>query len=488
MTDQTAIRSGQMMYGGAWHAALDGAQFDCINPATGERIGSAPWGGSADAKAAVDAAHAAFPAWSRLTAAERARHLHRLADVLENRREAIARIITLEEGKPLHESLGEMRLTIDSFRWYAEEARRAYGSWIPDPVADRRLLTMRQPVGVCAGIIPWNVPAAMIARKAAPALACGCTMVLKPAEQTPLTALAVADCVCAADLPPGVFNVVTGEPQAIGQALLGDERVRKISFTGSVEVGRLLLRGAAEHIKRVSMELGGNAPVILFEDCDIEHAVAAVAAIKFLNAGQGCICANRIYVHAAIMEGVQERLVQRAGSLKLGNGLQPGVTMGPLIDAAGVRKVEDLVEEAVAGGAVRLSGGRRLLDGACANGNFYLPTVLGAVTDDMRVAREEVFGPVASLLSFTHEEEVIEAANATPYGLAAYVFTRDIGRGLRVSERLECGMVGLNDVRIGAAEAPFGGVKQSGIGREGGREGLEEYLETKLIAIGVGRN
>jgi succinate-semialdehyde dehydrogenase / glutarate-semialdehyde dehydrogenase len=486
LNDITTLPAGKMMYGGGWHPAHDGSLFDSLNPATSEPLGKVSWGGAGDATAAVDAAHRAFPAWSRLTAAQRARHLRRLADILERRRESLARLITLEEGKPINESLGEMRLTIDSFFWYAEEARRSYGNWIPDPLPDRRLLTMRQPVGVCAGIIPWNVPAAMIARKAAPALACGCTMVLKPAEQAPLTALAMAEAFCEADLPAGVFNVVTGDPSAIGKALLGDARVRKISFTGSAEVGRLLMRGAAEHIKRISMELGGNAPVILCEDCDLDKAVAAVGAIKFLNAGQACISANRIYVHARIKDAVAERLIEHARKMKLGSGLEPGVTMGPLIEAAVADKVTALVGDALNRGAKNLTGGSRLTQGAYARGFFFEPTVLSDVRADMRIAQEEVFGPVASLLTYDDEEKVIEAANATPYGLAAYVFTKDIGRGIRMCERLESGMVGLNEIRIGATEAPFGGVKQSGIGREGGREGLDEYLETKLVALGVG--
>ena len=476
----------QMMYGGAWHDARDGGVFTSACPADATPLGTAPAGGAADATAAVDAAHGAFPAWSGLSAAARAVHLRRLVDALDARRDALARLITREEGKPLAESHNELRLTIDTFFWYAEEARRSYGDWIPDPLPGRRLVTLRQPVGVCAGIIPWNVPAAMIARKAAPALAAGCTMVLKPAEQTPLTALMVAEAFCAADMPPGVFNVVTGgEPAAIGDALLADPRVRKISFTGSTEVGRLLLRGAADQVKRTSMELGGNAPVILFADCNLDAAVAAVAALKFLNAGQACISANRIYVERAILQPVAERLTAHAAALKVGNGLQDGVTMGPLIEAGAVEKVERLVADALENGAAPLTGGGRLAGGDHAGGFFFQPTVLSQVRPDMRVVNEEVFGPVASLLPFDTEAEVIAAANDVPHGLAAYVFTGSLGRGIRVSERLETGMVGLNDVRIGATEAPFGGVKQSGMGREGGREGLDEYLETKLIAIGL---
>ena len=486
MTQQAELFDRGMMYGGQWHDAKSGEVFASIDPAEGSAVGHAPQGGKADATAAIDAAVAAYPAWSAMSAAQRALHLHCLAEALEARRDALARLIVREEGKPLAEALIELRLTIDTFHWYGEEARRAYGDWIPDPMPGRRLVTQRQPVGVCAGIIPWNVPAAMVARKAAPALAAGCTMVMKPAEQTPLTALAIAEACLEAELPPGVFNVVTGDPRAIGEVFLGDERVRKISFTGSTEVGRLLLRGAAEQIKRTSMELGGNAPVILFADCDLDKAVFALSMLKFLNAGQACISANRIYVERPILEAVAERLTARAEALKLGSGLQEGVTMGPLIEPSARDKVARLVADALERGATPLTGGKAPQGEAYAKGFYYAPTVLTGVTPEMPVVNEEVFGPVASLLPFDAEEEVIAAANNVPYGLAAYVFSGDLGRGLRVSERLETGMVGLNDVRIGATEAPFGGVKQSGMGREGGREGLDEYLETKLIAIGVG--
>lgn len=485
MATQSSVRLHKMMYGGDRRAALDGASFDSLNPATSSVLGQVPLGRERDAEAAIEAAHRAFPSWSRLTAAQRALHLRRVGDRLEAKRDAIARLITDEEGKPLAEAQIEMRLTIDSFYWYAEEARRAYGNWIPDPIPGRRLLTLREPVGVSCGIIPWNVPAAMIARKAAPALAAGCTMVLKPAEQTPITATAVAEAFLEADLPPGVFNVVTGDAAAIGATMLGDRRVRKISFTGSTEVGRLLLRGAADQIKRCSMELGGNAPLILFQDCDLDRAVAAVATLKFLNAGQACISANRIYVHASIHDEVSQKLASRAAALKVGGGLDPSVAMGPLIEAQAVDRVHALVSDALAKGAAALAGGGKLVEGDYARGFFYSPTVLSGLSVNMRMAHEEIFGPVAPLFRFDTEEEVIVAANEVPYGLAAYLFTENLSRAIRVAERLETGMVGVNEIRIGAAEAPFGGVKQSGIGREGGREGMEEYLETKLIAIGV---
>lgn len=485
MQTEPVFAAQGMMYGGAWREAQTGEQFASLDPATGGTVGQTPMGRAADAKAAIAAAADAYPQWKARTAADRALLLHRFADQIEKRKDRLARLITREQGKPLREAAVEVKLTIDSFRWYAEEARRAYGNWIPDPVPNRRLITMREPVGVVGAIIPWNVPAAMIARKAAPALAVGCTMVLKPAEETPLTALLIAEAALDADLPPGVFNIVTGDPVSIGQALLEDERVRKISFTGSTAVGRLLLRGAAEHIKRVSMELGGNAPVILFEDCDVAKAVNALAALKFLNAGQACISANRIFVHASIHDRVAAELAERAGKLSVGNGLAEGVQMGPLIEKAAVDKVAGLVDDAVARGAHSISGGTRLTSGDLRNGHFFAPTVLTGMTVDMRAANEEVFGPVASLFRFDDADEAIARANDVPYGLAAYVFTESMSRAIRAGEALETGMVGINEIRIGAAEAPFGGVKQSGIGREGGREGMDEYLETKLLAIGI---
>jgi succinate-semialdehyde dehydrogenase/glutarate-semialdehyde dehydrogenase len=484
MADISAV-TRKMMYGGRWVDAADGRTFDSLNPANGTVVARVPAGGAVDAKCAIDAADAAFQPWSRRTAAARALVLHRVAERLEARRAEVEAEITREEGKPLIESEGEVQLSIDSLHWYAEEARRAYGTWIPDPVANRRLLTMRGPVGVCGAIIPWNVPVAMIMRKAAPALAAGCTMVLKPAEQTPAVALLIAEIFLEADLPAGVFNVVTGEPAAIGQALLSDARVRKMSFTGSTDVGRILARGSAEHIKRISLELGGNAPVMLFDDCDIDEALDAVARLKFLNAGQACVGANRIYVQNGIYDAVAERLTAYASGLKVGNGVDRAVRMGPLIEQGAVDKVASLVADARAKGASLLTGGERLTGGSYDAGWFYAPTVLGGVTHTARAAHEEIFGPVAALYRFNDEEEVIRLANSSPYGLAAYVFTENLDRGIRVSERLETGMVGLNNIRLGAAEAPFGGVKQSGLGREGGREGLDEYLETKLVAMRV---
>jgi succinate-semialdehyde dehydrogenase/glutarate-semialdehyde dehydrogenase len=451
----------------------------------GSPVAEIPLGDERDARAAVDAATAAFPGWSGSSAAVRARHLHRVADILETHRDEMALLVTREEGKPLFEAQGELQLSIDSLRWYAEEARRAYGAWIPDPVANRRLLTMRQPVGVCGAIIPWNVPCAMIFRKAAPALAAGCTMVLKPAEATSAVALKIAEIFVEADLPAGVINFVTGKASAIGNVLLSDPRVRKISFTGSTEIGRLLLKGAADQIKRTSMELGGNAPAILFEDCNLEESIRSVSMLKFLNAGQACIGANRIYVQDAIYDQVADGIARYSRELKVGDGSQEGVRMGPLVDFKAVEKVEELVADAVKLGAEVTTGGSRLQGELYERGSFYAPTVLRDVPAAARLREEEIFGPVAALYRFQTEEEVLAAANDVPYGLSAYLFTEDMDRAIRVGERLETGMVGVNEIRLGAAEAPFGGVKASGIGREGGREGLEEYLETKLLAIRV---
>ena len=484
MTSQ-AISEPLMMYAGGYHKAVSGETYLSTNPVDTSPLANIPLGDERDAKLAVDAAAAAFPAWSNLSAAARARYLHRVADLLEQRRNDIALLVTREEGKPSHEAQGEMQLSLDSLRWYAEEARRAYGAWIPDPVANRRLLTMRQPVGVCGAIIPWNVPCGMIFRKAAPALAAGCTMVLKPAEATSAVALRIAEVFVDAELPGGVFNVVTGKAVEIGSVLLTDERVRKISFTGSTEVGNLLLKGAADQIKRTSMELGGNAPVIIFDDCNLDEAIRAVSMLKFLNAGQACIGANRIYVQDAIYDGVAQGMVEYARALKVGDASQTDVKMGPLVDFDAVEKVEELVADAVSKGAKVEIGGSRMQGEAYEKGSFYAPTVLTDVPVEARLRHEEIFGPVAALYRFESEAEVIEAANAVPYGLSAYLFTENMDRAIRVGERLETGMVGINDIRIGAAEAPFGGVKASGIGREGGREGIEEYLETKLMALRV---
>lgn len=473
------------MYGGRWQAARSGRTMASFNPVDGSLLATLPDGDGTDTALAVDAAQAAFEGWSQTTALTRARALDRIAQSVEAARGRLARMITQEMGKPLAESEAEVTVTVDFFAWYAEEARRAYGAWIPDPLPDRRLLTMRGPVGVCGAIIPWNVPLSMIARKVAPALAAGCTTVLKPAEQTPAVAALFAEALLEADVPPGVFNFVTGQPAPIGAALLGDPRVRKISFTGSTEIGRLLLRGAADHIKRTSMELGGNGAVVVFEDADLDLAVRLTGSLKFRCAGQTCVSANRIFVHERLHDAFVERLAAYAGDLVVGDGLDPTVQMGPLVEAEAVQRLEGLVADALAQGADLRAGGGRLAGGAHAAGHFFAPTVLSGVTPGMRVAGEEIFGPVAPVYRFATDAEAIARANAVPFGLAAYVFTQNLGRAIRAAETLETGLVGVNDIRISSVEAPFGGVKQSGLGREGGREGLDEYLETKLVALGL---
>lgn len=476
-----------MYIGGQFTAARGGATFPVRDPATGETVAEVPDAGPEDVRAAVDAAAATFPAWAALPAVERGRYLLRAREILLARADAIARLITLENGKPLAEARRELEFSLGYLDWFAAEARRAYGEIVPSPQPHRRLWVIRQPVGVVAAITPWNFPALMITRKVAPALAAGCTVVLKPASATPLTALAIAEAFAEAGLPAGVFNVVTGRRSGmIAQAFLDDPRVRKIAFTGSTEVGKELMRGAAAGLKRVSFELGGNAPLVVFDDDDLERAVTGAVAIKYLRVGgQSCICANRIYVQEGVAEAFLAAFRERVRALRVGPGLEPGVEVGPLINEAAVAKVEELVAEAVAAGARVTVGGHRLSEGAYARGHFYAPTVVEGVREDMRLAREEIFGPVAPVLTFRSEEELLARANDTPYGLAAYLFTRDLSRAIRVAEGLEYGLIGLNDAGGYTHEIPFGGFKESGLGREGGRDGLEEYLETKSIVVGL---
>ena len=387
--------------------------------------------------------------------------------------------MTKEQGKPLAEAIGEMKYANGFISWYAEEGKRIYGEIIPASHTGKRIFVHKQPVGVTAVITPWNFPAAMITRKVGPALAAGCTVVIKPAEQTPITAIRLAQLAHEAGIPAGVINVVTGEASSIGDAWLKDTRVRKLTFTGSTEVGKTLMRGAADNVKKISLELGGHAPAIVMEDCDIDKAVDGVVAAKFRNAGQTCVCANRIYVHEKIAKVFSERFVERVKQLKVGNGMDEGVTIGPLIDEDAIRKVQSHVDDAQAKGARVLIGGTRK------DGLFYEPTVLLDVEDDMICMREETFGPVAPITTFSTEEEVIKRANDSIYGLAAYVFTENLSRGIRVSEQLEYGIVGLNDGLPSTPQAPFGGFKQSGLGREGGHHGLDEYIEIKYISVGL---
>jgi succinate-semialdehyde dehydrogenase/glutarate-semialdehyde dehydrogenase len=464
---------------GQWVAADNAATLDIIDPATGECLAQVPAMQGAQTRLAIEAADRAWPAWRARPAAERAALLERWYQAMLDNLDDLALIMTCEQGKPLNEAKGEIRYGASFVKWFAEEARRVYGETIPAPSGDRRLLTLKQPVGVCAAITPWNFPNAMITRKCAPALAAGCPVIVKPSDLTPLSALALAVLAERVGIPAGVFNVVTGLPKGIGEELTSNPTVRKISFTGSTAVGSLLMRQSAEQIKRLSLELGGNAPFVVFDDADLEQAVTGIMQSKFRNAGQTCVCANRILVQDGIYERFAQRLVEEVGKLKVGNGLEADVTIGPLINAAAVTKVARHIDDALGNGA-------RLLCGAIPTGDdqFVQPTVLADAHAGMLLANEETFGPVAPLMRFSTEEEALALANATPYGLGAYFFTQDLRRSWRFGEALEFGMIGLNTGLISMEVAPFGGVKQSGLGREGSKYGLDEYLEVKALHIG----
>ncbi|MFF0575324.1 NAD-dependent succinate-semialdehyde dehydrogenase [Streptosporangium saharense] len=450
-----------------------------VNPSTGEVLARVPVIGADGVRAAVDAAEDALGPWSRRTAHERAEVLRRWNTLILENRDDLARTLTAEQGKPLREALGEITYAASFVAWYAEEALRTYGEVIPTYDRDRRMVVVREPVGVCAAITPWNFPSAMVTRKAAPALAAGCTVVAKPAPGTPLSALALAELALRAGLPSGALSVVTGDAETIGLALTSDPRVRKLSFTGSTAVGRILMRQASATLQRLSLELGGNAPFLVLDDADVDAAVLGCVESKFRNSGQTCVCANRIIVQRPVAERFQAGLVAAVERLRVGDGFEAGVDQGPLIDEAAARKVERHIGDAVAGGAVVLTGGRRHRLG----GTFFEPTVITGVTSDMAVAREETFGPVAPILVVDDDEEAVRLANDTASGLAAYVYTRDVGRVWRTVERLDVGMVGVNTGLLSSAFAPFGGRKESGMGREGARAGIEEYLETKYVAF-----
>ncbi len=470
------------LIGGEWMAAADGGRFAVHNPATGQLLAEVTAGGNAEARLAIAAAAAAGPGWRGTTARERGRLLQRWYALISEHADDLAQLVTAECGKPLAEARTEVLYGASFVEWFGEEGKRTYGETIPSPVADKRLVVIKQPVGVCAAITPWNFPVAMVTRKVAPALAAGCTVVLKPAEQTPLSALALGVLAQRAGLPAGVFNIVTADADAalsIGAELCADPTVRKLSFTGSTEVGRRLMAQCAPTLKKLSLELGGNAPFIVFDDADLDAAVEGAVAAKYRNTGQTCVCANRLLVHAAVYERFAERLAARVAALAVGNGADPGIVQGPLIDGAALQKVESHVADALAHGARLLCGGKRHALG----GHFYEPTVLADVTPAMRVAREETFGPLAPLFRFFDEAEAVVMANDTEYGLAAYFYSRDVARCLRVVEALEYGMVGVNTGAISNEAAPFGGVKQSGLGREGSRYGIEEYLEVKYLCF-----
>jgi succinate-semialdehyde dehydrogenase/glutarate-semialdehyde dehydrogenase len=452
--------------------------FEVTNPADGAVLATLPDMGAAQTRAAIDAAQAAFPAWAARTAKDRGAILRRWSDLILEHTERLAALMTAEQGKPLAEARGEVAYGASFIDWFADEAKRAYGHAIPTPDPKKRLMSVKQPIGVCAAIAPWNFPIAMITRKVGPALAAGCTVVVKPAAETPLCALAIAELAAEAGVPDGVLNIVTGtDASAIGGVLCEDSRVRKLSFTGSTPVGKLLYGQCAGTVKKLSLELGGNAPFIVFDDADLEAAVDGAMASKYRNAGQTCVCANRLIVQAGIHDAFVARLAEKAAALKVGAGDQPGVQIGPLITQKAVAKVEALLAEAVAGGA-------RIVTGGGAEGQFFTPTVLTGATADMRIFKEEIFGPVAPVVKFETEAQAIALANATPYGLAAYFYSRDVGRCWRVAEAIEAGMVGINEGLISTEVAPFGGVKESGLGREGGSEGLEEYFETKYLCFG----
>jgi succinate-semialdehyde dehydrogenase / glutarate-semialdehyde dehydrogenase len=477
-----------LFIGGQWVDGNGRGQFDVLNPATSEPVAAVPDGGAEDAKAAIDAASRAFPGWAARTALERGSILLKARDILTGRLDDLARLVTDENGKPLAEARGEVSFAIQYLPWFAEEARRLYGEIVPPPVQHKRLWVVHQPLGVVGAITPWNFPATMVLRKIAPALASGCTVVLKPAKETPLTAIEIARAFEEAGLPAGVFNVVVGRRAApIADVFLKDPRVRKIAFTGSTEVGKTIMRDAAEQLKRLTFELGGNAPFIVFEDADLDRAVQNAVAIKYFRVGgQSCICANRLYVQRGIADRFVTKFVEAVKAIKIGPGTEPGVQVGPLINHETLEKVEAMVTEAIGQGARPLTGATRLRDGAFARGFFYAPTVLVDVREEMRVSRDETFGPVAPMLPFDTEEEVIRRANATTFGLAAYISSRDLARVVRVSEALEYGLICVNDATGYTHEIPFGGYKESGIGREGGRHGIHEYTEVKSISLNVG--
>lgn len=480
LTDNTLLRN-QLYIDGKWINGDDSQQFDVLNPATGEVIAKLASGGQSETVRAVDAAHAALKPWQQKTAKERSVLLRIWFNLIMENQEDLAMIMTAEQGKPLAESRAEIAYAASFIEWFAEEAKRVNGDVIPTTSNDRRLLTIKQPVGVVAAITPWNFPSAMLTRKAGPALAVGCTFVMKPAKETPLSAVALVELAHRAGIPKGVLNLVAGKSaSAIGNELSSNPKVAKLTFTGSTPIGKQLLKQCADTVKKVSMELGGNAPVIVFEDADIDKAVEGAVASKYRNAGQTCICINRLLVQDTIYDEFAAKFTEKVTKLNVANGMNSAVTMGPLINAGAVNDVAVMVEDAIDKGATLATGGKRMDQGAC----FYEPTVLTNVASDMRVIREEIFGPVAPLMRFSTEQEAIEMANDTEFGLASYLYTKDLGRAWRVSEGIEFGMVGVNEVGITSEVIPFGGVKESGMGREGSQYGVDDYLEIKYICMG----
>ncbi|WP_233980433.1 NAD-dependent succinate-semialdehyde dehydrogenase [Pectobacterium versatile] len=482
LKQQTLFRQ-HCLIDGEWKDSQNGERLNVTNPATGEVLGSVPLVTVSQTEQAIVAAELALVEWRKKTGKERAALLQAWARLIMDNQEDLAALLTAEQGKPLAEARGEIAYATSFIDWFAEEAKRIEGSVLQSPQGQQRLLVIKQPIGVCAAITPWNFPAAMITRKVGPALAAGCTMIVKPAEQTPFTALALAELAQQAGIPRGVLQVIVGDAQSVGKVLCDSPVVRKLSFTGSTEVGRILMAQSAPTVKKLSLELGGNAPFIVFDDADVEQAVKGILASKFRNSGQTCVCANRIYVQNGIYPTLVERLVEEVRKLSVGDGTQPGVTQGPLIDADAVSKVEQHIADALSHGATLLLGGKRHELG----GTFFTPTIVCGVTREMRFAREETFGPVAPLFRFSDEAEAIAMANDTEFGLAAYVYTRDAVRQWTVPEALDYGMVGINTGLISNEVAPFGGVKQSGLGREGSRFGIEDYLEMKYLCVDLSR-
>ncbi len=472
-------REGNLI-GGQWVGAESGKTIEVVNPATGEAIGAVPNSGRAETRRAIAAAAEAFETFRKTTAQERAKWLRDLHDAILGHQDALAELLTLEQGKPLAEAKAEVGMSAAYVLWFAEEARRTYGDVVPSPWRDRKILVTKEPVGVVAAITPWNFPSSMLARKIGPALAAGCTVVAKPASQTPFSGLAWGALAEEAGIPPGVVNIVTGSAREIGLEMTENSLVRKITFTGSTEVGKLLLKQAAGTVKKVSMELGGNAPFLVFDDADLDRAVEGAMAAKYRNAGQTCVCSNRFYVQAGIYDAFVEKLAAASRGLKLGSGLEEGIQQGPLIDDKAVEKVEELIADAEAKGGRIVTGGRRHALGH----TFFEPTVIAGATQNMRFSKEEIFGPVAPVFRFESEGEAIRLANETEFGLACYFYTKDLGRAFRVAEELKYGMVGINEGLITTEVAPFGGVKESGLGREGSYHGIEDYLDVKYLSVG----
>ena len=477
----TRFLKQQCYIGGSWADADGGGVVKVTDPGSGLVLGTVPNMGTAETRRAIDAAEAALPAWRAKTAGERSKIMRRLFDLMIANQDALGELLSREQGKPFAEAKGEIAYAASFIEWFAEEAKRAYGDVIPGHAADRRIVTLKQGIGVVAAVTPWNFPSAMITRKLGPALAAGCTMVLKPASATPFSALALAALAEEAGVPAGVFSVVTGSARAIGGELTSNPKVRKLTFTGSTEIGVQLLRECAETVKKVSMELGGNAPFLVFDDADVDAAIEGAMVSKFRNCGQTCVCTNRFYVQDGVYDEFTTKLAARVKALKVGYGMDEGVIVGPLIDEGAVEKVEEHLDDALAGGAVVLAGGKRGELG----GSFFEPTVIANVKPDMKLAREETFGPLAGVIRFSTEEEALAMANDTEFGLASYFYARDIGRVWRVAEALEAGMVGINTGLISTEVAPFGGVKQSGLGREGSRHGLDDYMEIKYLCMGI---